>query len=151
MADMEGNVPGVGLVTAEMEAGSAAGLGVARGTSNLRTRANALGPGNPYRNIDLDETGVLVHAGTVDIYKIYIINAAAAVRYVKIYDHPDAPVAGDTPKATIRLAASSDKDWFYLEPWVMTQGLGLRATTGLADGDVGAPALNDIMIHVWYE
>lgn len=106
-----------------------------------------------YRNIDLDETGQLIHAGACQLYGIFIVNAAAAKRYVKIYDHVDAPAVGTDPIAqTYEVTASSNLSVPIPGCGVaLAAGLGIGATTGLADNDTGAPAANDVMVHVFYK
>jgi hypothetical protein len=109
-----------------------------------------------YRTLDLDETGQLVSTGAHQLYGYYIYNNANAARYVKIYNHVDAPVAGDTPLITIGLAANSAANLASASlasavGIAFSAGIGLRATTGVADADTGAPAGNDIVANLWYK
>jgi hypothetical protein len=104
-----------------------------------------------YRSIDLDETGQLVSTGAHTLYGYHVINQAAAARYVKIYDHVDAPISTDTPVMTLALAAGASVSASAPLGIAFAVGLGLRATTAIADADVGAPAANDILINLWYK
>jgi len=106
-----------------------------------------------YRNIDVDETGVLVKAGVAQVYGWFIYNAAAAARFVRIYNHVDAPAAGDAADciATICLPAGSAANAFTDVGIACSAGIGLRATTAVADADVGAPGANDVVVNLWYK
>jgi len=81
------------------------------------------------------------------IYKIDGYNAAAAIRYLKIYAKASAPTVGtDTPLATIALAPSSrfEVNWADLGLYCAL-GIGLALTTGSADSDTGAVSANDVL------
>lgn len=98
-----------------------------------------------YRNLDLDENGVAAKASPCRVRGYYIYNAAAAARFIKIYDKATAPTSSDTPLYTIPIpagaAANREVDWRLLT------GFGLRATTAVADNDTGAPATNDVVVN----
>ena len=107
----------------------------------------------PYRTIDLDETGQLVKAGAGQIYGWYMHNAAKAIRYVKIYNHVNAPVVGDSADivANIDIPPSSAANVFTSLGIACSAGIGMRATTGVADADTGAPATNDVIVNLYYK
>lgn len=96
-------------------------------------------------------TSVKVSAGRV--YKIQGYNAAAAVRYLKLYNKASAPTVGaDTPVVTLALKAS---DMFDLDLGVIGQyfatGIAYALTTGAADSDTGALTSADIVgLNLWY-
>ena len=90
-------------------------------------------------------------AAAHQLYGYYLFNAAAAVRFVKIYDHADAPTAGETPKLTIGLPAGSAANVSIPDGIEFAVGIGLRATTGVADNDTGAPSANDVVVNLWYK
>lgn len=108
-----------------------------------------------YRNLNGQTTGVNVKASKGALIGWFIINAAASTRYVKLYDKSTAPSASDTPLVTIQINATS-YDKFFLadnegERGIAFQnGLGVRASTGLADNDNTAPSSNDVLIHLFY-
>lgn len=104
-----------------------------------------------YRNTDLDETGVVVKAAAGVLLGWQITNAAAALRYVKVYNKATAATNADTPVLTIGLLASSSQGVQLAMPIVLSAGISLRATTGVADNDVGAPAANDVLVHFLYQ
>ena len=103
-----------------------------------------------YRNIDLDETGVVVKNVAGGLYGFLVINSGGNARFVKFYNKATAPTNADTPLLTVPVQAV---DYVvFAPPWGIpfTAGIGLRATTGVADNDVGAPGANDVVIHVFY-
>lgn len=61
----------------------------------------------PYRNLNLGTTGVVVAAGVVKLAGWHVANQAVAVRYLKFYDKATAPTNSDTPVLTLALPASS--------------------------------------------
>jgi len=104
-----------------------------------------------YRNIDLDETGKLISTGTHQLYGWYLFNLAATVRYVKIYNKATAPTVGtDTPVMTIPLVTGGGANVEYNIGIPFSLGLGIGATTGVADNDTGAPAANDVVVNIFY-
>ena len=86
-------------------------------------------------------------------YKIRGYNAAAAVRYLKLYNKATAPTVGtDTPVATIALKPSDifDIDFGLLGEYFGT-GIGYALTTGAPDADTGALTAGDVLgMNIWY-
>ena len=80
----------------------------------------------------------------------YLANAAAAIRYVKLYNKATAPDQTDTPLLTILLPASSAANIIAPAGIDFTTGISIRATTGVADNDTGAPSANDVVANVFY-
>ena len=81
------------------------------------------------------------------VYKIMGQNAAAAVRYLKLYNKATAPTVGtDTPFMTIPIAASSvfqvsfEGIGLYFD-----KGIGFGITNLNADADTTAPTAGDIL------
>jgi hypothetical protein len=105
-----------------------------------------------YRNIDLDETGILVVAGAHQVYGYYLFNAAASVRYIKFYNKATAPTVGsDTPVMTYPLPAGAAANVAFPNGVAFSLGIGVGATTGLADNSTGAPATSDVVVNVNYK
>lgn len=96
-------------------------------------------------------TSVKSSAGRV--YKITGYNAAAAVRYLKIYNKASAPTVGtDVPVVTIALKAtdSFNIDFSNIGQYFAT-GIAYALTTGSADSDTGALTLADVTgLNIWY-
>lgn len=130
--------------------------GISGGTNTVGAvlvRPETTGGLSTYRNIDLDETGVLVKGAAGQVYGWYIYNAGAAARYIRIYNHVDAPAVGDSADilATIALPAGGAANVFSPIGLACSAGIGLRATTGVADNDAGAPGANEIVINLFYK
>lgn len=105
-----------------------------------------------YRNLDLDETGINVKASAGQVYGYHIFNAAITARYVKLYNKASAPTVGtDTPIITLHLAAGGDRDYSTDIGIPFSAGIGVGATTGVADNDTGAPSANDVIINLYYK
>lgn len=116
------------------------------GALNISSSSRAI-----YRDIDLDETGILLHAGTSTLYDVVASNEHATLtRYLKIYDHVDAPDAGDNNDliATIPLYPQTTVHM----PFVHTcdDGLGVRATSDIGDTSTGAPGPNEVIVNIQY-
>jgi hypothetical protein len=106
----------------------------------------------PYRNIDLDETGVNVHGTACQLYGYYIANRSESERFVKLYDKATPPTVGsDTPALTIPLPATAAENVEFAHGIPFALGLGAGATTGIADADTGAPSANDVVVNLLYK
>jgi len=149
MAQMEGYINGDEHPrTAEMVAGSEARLGIPL----IRIGAGATVGLSVYRNIDVHETGAVVKGSAGLVYGWFVHNAAAATRWVRIYNHVDAPAGGDGADIVLSfgIPAGSSANSFSPIGIVFSAGIGVRATTGVADADVGAPAANDVVLNLYY-
>ena len=106
----------------------------------------------PYKNLDVDETGVLVSAGFHVIESVYFYNAAATVRYGKLYDKATAPTVGtDVPVHTYPIPPGLGVVVTVPNGGLgFSLGIGIGATTGLADNNTGAPAANDVICNIVY-
>jgi hypothetical protein len=106
-----------------------------------------------YRNLDLDETGVVVDATPVKVRTIFLNNLhATATRFVKFYNKVTAATSADTPVFTIPVAASILGGGIQVNlthaELAFPDGLSLRATTGIADNDTGAPGANEVVVNL---
>lgn len=109
-------------------------------------------PKGCYRDIDVDETGALVVGRSAKLAGYYLFNTASAIRYVKLYDKSTAPTVGtDTPVMTIPLPAQSGANIYDRDGVLLFEhGIGIGATTGVADNDTGAPSANQIIANLFY-
>lgn len=106
------------------------------------------------RNIDVDESGDVGIAQPCQVFTIVAFNTTAATNlFLKIYDIATAPTVGTTtPKWTIPLKPA-------LQPTIVeisagadfTAGVGLGATTAIADADTGAPGDNNVVVNILYK
>jgi hypothetical protein len=126
----------VGRVNPEPQ--TANGLSIARVISAASTNA----------------TSVKASAGQV--YAIYAHNTNAAARHLKLYDKASAPTVGtDTPVLTLPIPGNLQGAGFVLDTGGMgvafASGIALAITTGVADGDAGAVAANEIVVNLLYK
>jgi len=86
------------------------------------------------------------------VYKITGQNAAAAVRYIKLYNKTTAPAETDTPVATFNVAASLPFDIDFGDIGLhFPAGIGYRLTVLNADADTTALTAADILsLNVFY-
>jgi hypothetical protein len=103
-----------------------------------------------YRNLNLGTSGQVAKAAAGQVGGWFIANQASSVRYVKLYDKAAAPTSSDTPLLTIALPANGAANLLAVAGIDFTAGISLRATTGVADNDTGAPSANDVIINLFY-
>jgi len=95
----------------------------------------------------------LILTGVRRIYKIRGRNAAAALRYLKIYNKATAPATGtDTPAFVCELPLSAPFEIDFGSIGVsLALGLGYGLCTGIADADATAVTAADILnLHIFY-
>lgn len=104
-----------------------------------------------YRSLSVVATGVLIKAGVAKLHGYYIFNNAATVRYVKFYNKVSAPTVGtDVPVLTIGIPAGAGANVEFGGGVRFPLGLGIGATTGVADADTAAPSANDVVVNILY-
>jgi len=104
-----------------------------------------------FRLINLVNTGVSVKNSGGLVYGYMLYNAAAAVRFVKIYNKATAPSSTDTPLLTIAIPAAGSISASFTNGISCNLGIGVRACTGLADSDNTAPTANDVSVNIIYK
>jgi hypothetical protein len=106
-----------------------------------------------YRSIDVQNTGALIRAGAGGVWGWHLRNAGAAAVFVKFYDKATTPApASDSALLvmTIAMPAASAVTVTLPFPVKFTLGIGIAATTGIADNNAAAPAANDVTANVFY-
>lgn len=94
-------------------------------------------------------TSVKASAGVVQA--IYVNNANAAVRYLKLYNKASAPTVGtDTPVATFAIPASGAINPQFFGGLNFDTGIAFALTTGIADSDTAAVSANEHVVHISY-
>ncbi len=113
--------------------------------------------GTIYKNIDVDESEDQISATEGQIYWIHCINLSASVLYLKFYDATAANVTVGTTTPVLTFAiptqGSTDGAGFTLSMGKGTAfptAITVAATTGVADGDSGAPAANVLVLNLAY-
>jgi len=121
------------------KANATAGLGGISGNARLLSAAASV-------------NATIVKASQGRVYKIRGVNAAAAVRYLKLYDKATAPAETDTPTHTFALSASLSFDIDFGAIGIpFTNGIGFRLTNLGPDADTTALTAADIIgLNVMY-
>ena len=105
-----------------------------------------------YRNINMGATGAAIKASAGQLYGWYLSNRnSTTVVYVKIYDKGSAPSSADTPIYTLAVPAGSAANVAFPNGVQFALGIGIRATTGVADNDNTGPSANDVIVNVNYK
>ena len=94
----------------------------------------------------------VVKASAGKVFTITGYNAAAALRYLKLYNKATAPTVGtDTPVFTYVLPATAAFQFQIPGGFQFATGIGFALTTGVADADTGALTLADVTaLHINY-
>lgn len=104
-----------------------------------------------YRNLNVNATGVSVKGSAGKVLGWAMYNAAGSTRFVKVYDKATAPTVGtDTPILTIPITTGQTNNQVGSLNIPFTLGIGLGATTGVADNDTGNPASNEVIVNLFY-
>lgn len=110
------------------------------------------GGATPFRLVSAattNATSVKTSAGQV--YSITAMNTNAAVRYLKLYNLAVAPTVGtSTPVQVYALPPSGGLTLSFPVGMAFSTGIALATTTGAADTDTGAVALNEIVISLTF-
>lgn len=88
------------------------------------------------------------------VYSVQVFNTNAAVRYVRLYNQTGAPASTDGANILWRgfIPGNTAGAGFtiYLKGLQFTTGIGIRATTDVADNGTGALAANELGFNVEY-
>lgn len=114
------------------------------------TASKTAGGATHYRNINLDNTGALVHAGQTYVSSLEAFNTTGATIYLKIYNKATIATSADTPIKTIPIAANSERDITSSIGWNIALGFSVRCVTGVADADTTSPAANGCVFSCTY-
>jgi len=134
------------------QAGVAGGAGAVGATTQRTVPAGV----SVFRSLDLDETEEEAKASAGTVYGMWVNNTATATRFVKFYDATAANVVvgTTTPVITIGIPGntSDDVSGSFGGGYGITfaTAITVAATTGVADADVGAPGVNDVVVNVFY-
>lgn len=92
---------------------------------------------------------VKASAGVVTGY--YLVNAAAAYRYVKLYNKASNPTVGtDTPRCVYGIPGGAAANMNFDPPIAFETGIAIAIVTGIADSSAGAVAANDVAVTLHY-
>lgn len=120
------------------------------GTVTANPVLNTSGGGLPYKNIDLNATGVLVKTGKTYASDIYAYNDTGATIYVKVYNKATAATSADTPIQVYGIATKTGECILGVQGIQLGLGYSVRCTTGVADADNTSPAANGCVFSTTY-
>lgn len=104
------------------------------------------------RNLDIDESGDLIITGKKMCFGWVITNVSASTLYLKLYNKATAPTVGtDTPKLTIPITTGAISVVEIMGGIEFPLGIGVGATTGIADNNTGAPGANEVAGQILYK
>lgn len=96
-----------------------------------------------------NSTSVKGSAGKVGGW--YVFNAAAATRYLKLYNKASAPVVGtDVPVLVVPVPAGSAANVEFRRGIAFATGIAFAITGGVADSDTTAVAVNDVILDLLF-
>lgn len=145
-----GNVATIGSTSADAVSASLAALAVAaRGYAfNGATWDRFKKPGSTARLLSAAATtnATSVKTAAADLFRVRGYNAAAAARYLKLYNKASAPTVGtDTPVATYYLPPAAPFELAFDTPLYFGTGLAYALTGAAADSDTTALAAGDVL------
>lgn len=121
------------------------------GSQKAKLVPAAAGGAKVYRNIGLGSNGVNVKSSAGQVYGWYLFNNTVSARFLKLYDKGHHPSVGhDTPVMTIPIPAAGGANVNFSTGIAFVNGIGVAATTGIADNDTGAPAAGDVVVNLIY-
>jgi hypothetical protein len=111
-----------------------------------------LGGQNYYRNLSVIPTASQVGYGGLAMWSLSASNVNATACYLKLYNSVASVDETATPVLTYRIPAVSGQiSHDFQIPFLFTDGLWLRATTGVADNSTGAPSANDVIVNIGWQ
>lgn len=104
------------------------------------------------KNLDVDESADNIVTDECRLHGIYAVNLSSAPLYLKIYDVEDPTVGTTVPVATFPVPSQGDTNGAgfvvdFDEPEFL-DALAIAATTGVGDGDTGAPGNNELVVNL---
>jgi hypothetical protein len=135
------------------QVGGSSVVSTATGVQAVGVQGATSGGGTPFHLVSANTTNSTnVKASAGQLYGYTLSNANAAVRYVKFYNKATAPTCGtDTPVLTVLVPAGASVSRSFPVGAVYGSGIGLCATTGLADNDTGAVGASDLSLDLDYK
>ena len=105
-----------------------------------------------YRSLDVNTTGALIVGTAATLHDYYIRNNSAGVIYVKLYDKASAPTVGtDTPIRTIGIPATAAANLSIVAGIYFASGIGIGATTEVADNGTTGPTANHVVANIGWK
>ena len=99
---------------------------------------------------------LLISAAARRVYGVHVFSLDATPVYVKLYDKATTPASTDTPIYVHGLLANSTaangatSNAAFPAPIALTNGLGVRGTTGIANNNTGTLSASEVVINIFY-
>lgn len=103
-----------------------------------------------YRNLDVQNTGANIKGTGGKLHDLLVTNLDATTIYLKIYDKSSTPTSSDTPIFTIAVPPSWIQTFSSTQGLDFSNGIGIRATTGISDGNTTSPGTNEVIVNIGY-
>lgn len=115
----------------------------------------SLAGATPFKLVSAATTNATNVKSTVGkVYSIVVGNTNAAMRFLKFYNKASAPTVGtDTPVFVVPIPGNTAGAGAVVPlpmPLKFSTGIAIALTTGAADNDTGAVALNEITVSLGY-
>ncbi|MDC0678640.1 hypothetical protein [Sorangium atrum] len=105
-----------------------------------------------HRNVSLSATGQSAKSSPGQVFGWHLANWGSSVAFVKLYNTAGTPTVGTTePALTLMVPAGQVVSAEHTNGIAFTNGIGIGATVGAADGDATAPAANTMIVNVLYK
>lgn len=126
------------------------------GSLTISSTPSITGGLSVYRNLDVNATGQVIKGSVGQVYNISVTNRGNQERFLKLYNKATAPTNADTPLMTIPLGGVAGNsinvhDIVTDIGFAFPLGIGIRATTGLIDGDNVNPGANEVVAVIGYK
>lgn len=121
------------------------------GSQKTRVVPASSGGLSVYRNINLGTGGVSIKSSAGQIYGWFLFNNSSSIKFIKLYNKNSRPSIGhDAPFMTIPLPAGGGANVNFTSGITFTHGIGIGATTGVADNHTGAPGAYEVIANIIY-
>ena len=104
-----------------------------------------------HRSLALANTGVSVTATATRVFGWTVTNAAAAIRYLKLYNKATAASSSDTPVFTIGIPTLQTVSFYPTGGVNFPLGLSVRCVTEAADNGTTGATTGDVLSHILYK
>lgn len=123
------------------------------GTWNVGMSPNTSGGTSNYHVVSAASTNAAnVKSSAGQVYGWDAYNAAASVRYIKLYNKSTAPVPGtDTPIRTIAIPAGQKAFNVIENGMPFSNGIGIAIVAGIADSDATVISASDVVLDLDYK
>lgn len=103
-----------------------------------------------FRSLDVGNSGQVVCSNPCYLDTLDFLNWANSVNFFKVYNKSTAATSGDTPVMTVSAYLYKSRTIEFDNPVYFSNGISIRATTGIADNNTTSPSTNSISCTITY-